>query len=1242
MKLLFNTFLAFLITFNLSGQTFYPDLDGDSYGDMYAASVVPPCSNCASNNLDCDDSNASNIVCLSLLPTMYTTDGSFDIFFKNLVLATDANLADLDFEIDGNTFSGSVGSYSGMGSGSMSVAVKHNGTTLASGTLNVEATDFQAAANCSPSVICVGHSYFETGFQLPAVEDLTPGLNFWGSQTHTGIADEAYSGWAWPAAHNNPPFNSNGSLNIQNYLTTICPQCDGDAPDYWFFEMDVNDFLFNGGVSDFPSIDALLTSTWNAHAVPLINALHTASPDAKIGYGIIPAKTSVALPLARKIQYRIATLAQTTFGSLPGVTCVPLHLEIDPDSEFADAVHPTTAGFSKLAKGLAGWLAFEQAAASPCSNDDTDGDGIVDASDNCPDVPNPDQLNSDEDGLGNACDPDDDNDGIADAADDCPLLPNPILGALNLIDQSGTADDGAACHNGLLLFGSSVVGGGTAPFDFVWNASPNLNGSFSGNNNTGNFVGINFSNTGNSAQSGTVSVVVTDANGCSASDDVAITAAADLSFSILKNENSGVPDDGVVCFGNSIELSADGLPTGDLQFSWSSGQSSPTINFQPNFNNQNQNYGLTVTDSYGCTAQNLAGVTGISEVEVGIFWTPNCAPPAPDELEITATGGVPNACGYYFSVNSNPPECQQSGWTFSAFLAAGSLYTVVASESNGCTASTSLVLPANPGAVDATATVQNITCSSDGSISLSVAGGTPNFSFAWSNGATSQNLENITTAGVFTCTVTDANGCSDVVAAEVSGSGGGGTPYYYDWDGDGFGTNSSILLLCTAPPPGYVAAGNDCNDGDATVFPGAPEVCNGFDEDCDGLNDEGLPTQIFYFDFDGDGFGNSDFSIEACQPNGNYSATVGDDCDDNNSNIHPDQPEIACNNIDDNCDGEVDEGDGGITYFFDFDGDGFGNSEFSIVACGPSGDYSATVGGDCNDNNANVNPNKTELPCNQLDDDCDGTVDENFPFNLTAAIVHPKCSNLTDGKITLTISPAMGGLTYLWNDGVTTKNRNLLGGGNYSVTVTKTSTGCSRVLYATVVAPPPMTFNISWVQTSSSPNRYSITTQAAGGTPTYKYRRRKNGGAWTNYTNPVITNQTAGVYDFEVRDNNNCLKTAYGVQIPASGFAGEGGDLRAGVLTTPATADFSSGVHLFPNPTTSEVFFSVEKIPAGGGVLNITDAFGRVAVPLDFEKLKAGEPLRISLVGFKPGVYFLNYLPLNARKFSRRFVLVDY
>ncbi|MEO6453622.1 MAG: Ig-like domain-containing protein, partial [Ginsengibacter sp.] len=130
------------------------------------------------------------------------------------------------------------------------------------------------------------------------------------------------------------------------------------------------------------------------------------------------------------------------------------------------------------------------------------------------------------------------------------------------------------------------------------------------------------------------------------------------------------------------------------------------------------------------------------------------------------------------------------------------------------------------------------------------------------------------------------------------------TTFYRDADGDGFGNAALTTQACSAPA-GYVSNNTDCNDANAAVHPGATEVCNGIDDDCDGQIDEGVIKTTFYRDADGDGFGNAALTTQACSVPAGY-VSNNTDCNDANAAVHPGATEVV-NGIDDDCDNQVDE-----------------------------------------------------------------------------------------------------------------------------------------------------------------------------------------------------------------------------------------------------------------------------------------------------------------------------------------------
>jgi len=97
----------------------------------------------------------------------------------------------------------------------------------------------------------------------------------------------------------------------------------------------------------------------------------------------------------------------------------------------------------------------------------------------------------------------------------------------------------------------------------------------------------------------------------------------------------------------------------------------------------------------------------------------------------------------------------------------------------------------------------------------------------------------------------------------------------------------------------------DCNDNNPAVHPGATEVCNSIDDNCDTQIDEGVKT-TFYADADNDTYGNPAITASACTAPGGFVAN-NTDCNDSNASIKPGATE-TCNNIDDNCNTQIDEG----------------------------------------------------------------------------------------------------------------------------------------------------------------------------------------------------------------------------------------------------------------------------------------------------------------------------------------------
>ena len=268
----------------------------------------------------------------------------------------------------------------------------------------------------------------------------------------------------------------------------------------------------------------------------------------------------------------------------------------------------------------------------------------------------------------------------------------------------------------------------------------------------------------------------------------------------------------------------------------------------------------------------------------------------------------------------------------------------------------------------------------------------------------------------------DCNGNADDADPGVDVSTFGA--FFTDADFDTYGDDASVVKQCDSPP-GVVAVGGDCRDTDANFYPGAPEtdcadpndyncdgsvaytdadgdayaaciecddsdaavnpgaveICNGIDDDCDGVTDPDTATDTatWYADNDSDGFGDPAVTFDSCTAPTGYVAD-STDCDDAAPTTYPGADEY-CNLIDDDCDGVIDPTTAidALTWYADADADTYGDPAATTPACTQPVGFVADLT-DCDDTSDDVFPGATEF-CNGIDDDCDTVVDPATSFD---------------------------------------------------------------------------------------------------------------------------------------------------------------------------------------------------------------------------------------------------------------------
>ena len=655
---------------------------------------------------------------------------------------------------------------------------------------------------------------------------------------------------------------------------------------------------------------------------------------------------------------------------------------------------------------------------------------------------------------------------------------------------------------------------GTANYDYQWsNGATTINTA-------------SLTNTISNLSAGTYTVTVTDNNGNTATTSATITQPSTLvsSAAVTNALNCNGSIDG------QITASATG-GTSPFTYSWNTGG---TAALETNLGAGT--YSVTITDQNGCTDSASTTVTQPTTLVASAAPVNDvsCNGLADAAAEASATGGT----GSYTYSWSNGATTATT-----IYITAGT-YSVTITDQNGCTDSASTIIT-EPTVLNVSVTAQtNVSCNgaSSGSATVVGSGGSSAYTYAWSNGATTGSISNLTT-GTYTVTVSDGRNCTNSTSVTISeptalasaaavtsplscngltdgqitaSATGGTSPYTYSWNTGG--TSALETNLGASTYSVTITDQNGCTDSTSTIVAQPAtliaaalvdndvSVFGGSDGQITGSATGGTTTYTYAW---------SNGATSATTTNlsaGTYSITITDQngCTDSASTIVSQPPSFSSSAVVDaniSCNGFSDGSAtaspiGGITPYAYLWSNGSNNATVSGLVAGT---YTVTI------TDGNSLTATTSVTITQ-------------PSALIAASVvdsNISCNGFSDGGASASAAGGTMPYTYAWSNAATTASITGVVAGTYTVTVSDAN-GCSSTSSATITEPTALVA-ASVVDSNTTCNGFSdggATASAAGGTMPYTY-------AWSNAaTTASITGVVAGTYTVTVSDNNGCTSTS--------------------------------------------------------------------------------------------------------------------
>jgi gliding motility-associated-like protein len=745
------------------------------------------------------------------------------------------------------------------------------------------------------------------------------------------------------------------------------------------------------------------------------------------------------------------------------------------------------------------------------------------------------------------------------------------------------------CHQSGDGTATIQITGGTGPFNYTLNGTTNQS--------SGTFQNL---------PAGTATIVVTDNNGCTASNSFVITQPSPLSLTTNSTNSTCGNSNG------TINLSAAG-GTSPYAFSNNGGLSYQT---NPFFAGLNAGvYSTFIEDANGCTASASQTITDLPGPSVASITTSNpaCFNSVNGTVTILASGNGPLS----FSLNGSS---SQQNAVFSGL--SGGSYNILVTDTNGCVSYGNALL-VEPDPMIALATTNPSICnnSSNGTASVTAQGGATPYTYLWNTGGVSSSLNNIA-AGSYTVTITDANGCTLVQQAVVSNISGpnvsnitttnnscyqsndatatvlitsGTGPFNFNLNGTVNQSNGSFNNLPAGPGTVLVTDNNGCTA--TTSFnitePGALTISSiNSSSTCGNSNatitiTAGGGTGPYQFSNNGGGTYQTQNIFQGLGAGSyNLSITDANGCMTNSTEVVSDLagPIVSstsftnptCFSSTNGSINVVANGNGPLTYSINNGSTTQSNTLFQNLVAGT---YNILV----TDTNGCTTTTTSTLTQPSI-------------LSASTSTTPSYCDGGTNGSITLNAQGGTSPYAYQWSNGFSSASNNNLSSGTYSITITDAN-GCTLQQTAIVTnVPSPTISGLTTVNNSCyQQGDGSLTVIASSGTAPYSYAIS---GVTSNQSNGNFTNLFAGSYTAVITDANGCvidslfsisepLDLAINISTSGSICSGSNGTVSISGVggTTPYQYSNNNGISFQP----SGVF---NNLMAGTYPIMITDANG--------------------------------------------------